>query len=103
MFLLTSDFEGMPNAMLEAMCLGLPCVSTKLKAAEELISDGNNGRIVGFNESVALANRICFLIENPDKALSMGKKATELYNEVNEERISAQWIEYINNKINRHI
>lgn len=102
-FLLTSNFEGMPNAMLEAMCLGLPCVSTKLKAAEELISDGINGCIVGFNDSVALANRICFLIENPDKALSMGEKATELYNKVNEERISAQWIEYINNKINRHI
>ena len=102
-FLLTSNFEGMPNAMLEAMCLGLPCVSTKLKAAEELISDGINGYIVDFNDSVALADRICFLIENPDKALAIGERATEIYKQVKEDRVSAQWIEYINNKINRQL
>ncbi|HIT06599.1 MAG TPA: glycosyltransferase [Candidatus Scybalocola faecipullorum] len=48
MFVLTSDFEGIPNALLEAMSIGLPCISTKCSpgGAELLIEHEKNGLLV---------------------------------------------------------
>lgn len=48
LFVLSSDFEGMPNALMEAMALGVPCVSTDCRpgGARALIHDGENGFIV---------------------------------------------------------
>ena len=46
MFVMTSDYEGMSNALAEAMCLGLPCISTKVSGATDLIKNGNNGPVL---------------------------------------------------------
>lgn len=46
LFVLTSNYEGMPNALTEAMCLGLPVISTEVSGATELIQDGENGLLV---------------------------------------------------------
>lgn len=48
LFVLSSDYEGMPNALMEAMALGVPCVSTDCRpgGARALINDGENGFIV---------------------------------------------------------
>ena len=43
MFVLSSDYEGMPNALIEAMCLGLPVISTAVSGATDLIQNGENG------------------------------------------------------------
>lgn len=45
-FVLTSEFEGLSNALIEAMMIGLPCISTDYPGADELITDGRNGRLV---------------------------------------------------------
>ena len=57
LFVLSSDFEGMPNALMEAMALGLPCVSTDCRpgGARTLIEDGKNGFIVPVRDVEALA------------------------------------------------
>lgn len=47
LFLLTSDFEGLPNALLEAQALGIPAVSTQARfGPEEIIEDNVTGRLV---------------------------------------------------------
>ncbi len=45
-FLLTSDREGMPVAMLEAMYNGLPCIATRVGGVKDVLKDGEGGFIV---------------------------------------------------------
>lgn len=77
LFVLTSDYEGMPNALMEAMSLGLPCISTDCRpgGARTLIENGKNGIIVPVRDSDALAEKISYLLDNPDEAERMAKEA----------------------------
>ena len=45
-FCLSSDYEGMSNAMIEAICVGLPIVTTDVSGVRELVEDGVNGFII---------------------------------------------------------
>ena len=54
-FVMSSNFEGMPNALIEAMCLGLACVSTKVSGATDLIKDGVNGDLVDIGNEQSLS------------------------------------------------
>lgn len=63
-FALTSNFEGLSNALIEAMMVGLPCITTDYPGARELITDGENGLVVPMNDADALATAIMKLIEN---------------------------------------
>lgn len=65
-FALTSNFEGLSNALIEAMMVGLSCITTDYPGASELITDGQNGLVVPMNDAAALAAAIEKLIENQD-------------------------------------
>lgn len=77
MFVLSSDFEGIPNALLEAMSLGIPCVSTDCSpgGAAMLIKTMQNGILVPRGNVSELANAMSFLIDNPNLAEQMGCEA----------------------------
>lgn len=98
-FVMTSWYEGMPNALLEAMCLGLPCVSTKVSGAVDLIKNGENGILVDLDDDESFAEALSLVIDKEDYALSIGKKATEIYNLLEVKSISHQWIDYLNKMI----
>lgn len=98
-FVMTSWYEGMPNSLLEAMCLGLPCVSTKVSGAVDLIKSGENGILVDLDDDNSFSEAMCKVIEDEKYALSLGTKATEIYNLLAVENISKQWIEYLDNVI----
>ena len=58
-FVMSSDFEGMPNALAEAMAVGLVCVSTDCKTGpRDLIKDGENGFLVPVGDVEAMAESI---------------------------------------------
>lgn len=80
MFVMTSDYEGLPNALIEAMAVGLPCVSTDCSpgGAAELITNGENGVIVPCGDVNRLANAILGLINDPKRADNYGKKLRKL-------------------------
>lgn len=98
MFLLTSDFEGMPNALIEAMAVGLPCVSTDCSpgGAAELINNYENGIIVPKENIEELVNAIDWILNNPEKAQQMGLEAMKIIDRLNPEGIYGQWLSYIN-------
>lgn len=64
-FLLTSLYEGMPNALIEAMALGIPVISTDCKMGPgELIVDGMNGFLVPVGDVSSISNRILELLKD---------------------------------------
>lgn len=65
-FLMTSDYEGMPNALAEAMASGLICISTDCKTGpRDLIDDGVNGFLVPVGDVDAMAQAISRAIDMP--------------------------------------
>lgn len=94
-FVLSSWFEGMPNALLEAMCLGLPCISTKVSGAVDLITNYKNGILVDLDDHVSMAEALCEVIDNKELQVQIGKNAFKLYDILNIKVISKQWLNYI--------
>jgi glycosyltransferase involved in cell wall biosynthesis len=75
-FLLSSDYEGMPNVVLEAMAAGVPCVCTPVNGVSGLIEEGESGFITTLDAS-ALAERIKLLASNAALRHEMGARAAE--------------------------
>ena len=67
---LTSDYEGIPNVIMEAFAMGVPVVSTDCSpgGARVLIDNGQNGFIVPVGNASALAEKMCEIVENDIQA-----------------------------------
>lgn len=77
LYMMSSDYEGMPNALAEAMAVGLPCISTDCKTGpRDLIDDGENGYLVPCGDAEALAEKIMqvFSMTSEEQRL-LGQKA----------------------------
>jgi len=97
LFLLTSNYEGMPNALIEAMCLGLPVISTKVSGANQLIENGNNGYLV--NDLNDLIDKIKTILSNELLQEKMSKNTKQTKELFNVDTITQQWIDFINKYI----
>lgn len=104
-YVLSSEFEGIPNALLEAMSLGLPCVSTNYRpeAVNELIQDRDNGMIVPRDDAVALAEAISEVIEDDKLAKKIGDNARNIINQIKVDRIASEWIGFFNKVVRREL
>ncbi len=67
------DQEGIPVALMEAMSLGMPVVSTYHSGIPELIQDGVSGFLVPEREVDALADRLQYLLEHPQRWPELGR------------------------------
>ena len=77
-FILSSNYEGMPNALLEAMTVGLPCITTDCKTGpKDIIRDGENGFLVPMNQPEIMAEKIRYLASHPEDGERMGRAARE--------------------------
>jgi len=74
-FVSSSRWEGMPNAVLEAMAAGLPIVATTVGGTPEVVVHGQTGLLVSPEDARAIADAVAALISNPTCRLSLGKKA----------------------------
>lgn len=72
-FLMTSLYEGLSNAIMEAMLAGLPIVATDVGGNNEMIIDGETGFLCSLNDTNVLAKRVIGLINDEDKAKRMGE------------------------------
>jgi glycosyltransferase involved in cell wall biosynthesis len=64
---------------IEAMMFGLPVISTSEGGIPDIVQDGETGFIVDKQNPKKLAEKIKYLIENPDNAILMGKKGQEMF------------------------
>ena len=77
-FVLSSDYEGCPNALMEAMAAGLPCISTDCPTGpSDLITDGKDGLLVPVGDVNAMACAMQYLVENPEEANRIGRTAKQ--------------------------
>jgi colanic acid/amylovoran biosynthesis glycosyltransferase len=74
-FVLASFAEGLPVALMEAMALGVPCVSTTIAAIPELIQDGRNGLLVPPANPIALCAALEQLTVNGELRARLGHQA----------------------------
>jgi glycosyltransferase involved in cell wall biosynthesis len=76
-FVLPSRWEGMPNALLEAIACGLPCLATQVSGSEDIIQPGVNGLLVEPEDPAAMARALRLLIEDTQLAQRLGQAARE--------------------------
>lgn len=74
-FVQSSDYEGTPNAVLEAMALGSPVVATRAGGTEEIAFDGVHARLVACGDGTALATAIAGLCDDPAAAAALAAAA----------------------------
>lgn len=93
----SSDYEGMPNAMLEAMALGLPVVATDCPPGgpRMVITHGENGLLVPVGDEEALAMAMNQLLEEPEFAERLGRNAMKIGEKAGAEMIFKEWEDYV--------
>ena len=98
LFVFTSDREGLPNALMEAMAIGVPCVSTDCSpgGARMLIENGKNGVLVPCGDVDALASAFDELLANEDRLAQFSANGQKLREAVCLETIVNRWLECIN-------
>ena len=101
-YLMTSRFEGLGIVLIEAQACGLPIVSLDCDyGPRHIIEDGITGCLIPYNDDKAMADAICYLIENPDKRQQMGIAALEASQRYKPEEIMNKWIEFFDEIRNR--
>jgi L-malate glycosyltransferase len=88
-FCLSSDYEGLPVAMMEALALGLPVVSTAVGGVAETIRDGVSGRLVPTQDPSALAAALIEVVEDADLRASLARGAAALAERFDMRRVTA--------------
>lgn len=93
-FALPSYREGMPVSLLEAMAMALPTVATNIRGCREEVVHGETGWLVAPRESEELADRLLWLVENPEEARHMGTQGRERVRDLfNLEKVLAHQLE----------
>lgn len=93
----TSDFEGISNALMDAMAIGIPVVATDCSpgGAAFLIKNKDNGLLVKRGDAQAVYEGIKYMIEHPTVADKMGRKALEIEQLLDSDKIERKWEDYL--------
>ncbi len=93
----SSDWEGLPNALIEAMVMGLPVVATDCPCGgpAEIIEDGVNGLLVPIKDRKALADGMKKLIKDSALAERLGRNAMKLRDKTDPEIVSSEWCRFL--------
>ncbi|WP_203458743.1 glycosyltransferase [Lacinutrix sp. WUR7] len=95
-FVLPSNYEGFPNALIEAMYYGLSCIATNCPSGpSEIINHGENGFLIPVKDQLLLEKKLSLLIHNTDLQIQFKDKAIESTTIFEAEFIANKWRELI--------
>lgn len=90
-FILPSLHEGLPNALMEAMAMGLPCVATDVGGIRQLIDDADKGIVIHSKSVDEIIYAAKAVIDNPEMATMIGKNANkEMIKKFNQQEVAAE-------------
>ena len=98
-FVLSSDYEGMPNALMEAMALGIPCISTDcpVGGSRAIIKDRYNGLLVKVNNKEQLTNAILNILSDDKLTFKLSKCGIKESKKYTINNIANKWEAFILN------
>ena len=96
-FAMTSQTEGFPNALVEAMAHGVPVLSYDCLTGPAEILDGENGLLIELDNIGELRNKLEALILCPEKRADMGARALEIKNTLTTDKIMMSWSKLVKN------
>ena len=97
MYVNSSDTEGMSNAMLEAMAIGMPviCTDCPIGGARATINHEENGILVPVGDEVTLYHAMKKVVEDGQFAIRLSEEAALIRDRLSIENISRQWLEML--------
>ena len=90
-FVLSSDFEGMSNALMEALMIGTPSISTECNGSTDLIINGENGWLVPVGDKNALQEKIELMISSRALRENISLNSKKMASKYNTENVLKQW------------
>lgn len=96
-FTLTSNTEGMPNSLMEAMALGLPVIATDCPCGgpATLIENDVNGILVPVGDAYALADAFRKILSSQEYADKLGENAYEITKKLSPDKVNSEWKKYL--------
>lgn len=99
-FVFTSKTEGFPNALMEAMHFGLPCISTDCNfGPSDLINNGENGFLIPVNDQERLTEKLSQLISDKNLQQKFSENAIRTSEKYMSKNVVSQWEALINTHI----
>lgn len=102
-FVLSSDYEGMPNTLLEAMAAGVPSISTDCPCGgpKAIINSGEDGFLINVKDEEELEKKILLLLDNKKLSEKISRNAKEKSEIFKPNQIFEQWEDYFKDVINK--
>lgn len=100
LYVMTSRYEGLPMALLEAQAAGLPIVSFDCKCGpKDIVEESVTGYIVKEGDNDGMAQKIASLMQDEKRLKEMGKNAFHASDRYSEDAVMTQWIQLFNSLI----
>ncbi|MBN8210243.1 glycosyltransferase family 4 protein [Bacillus sp. NTK071] len=97
MFVLSSNYEGLPNVLIEAMAVGIPVVSTDCPSGGpgELIENENNGLLIPVDDHIALYKAMEKIADSPNLGEKFSHNSLEIKKTFDSKLVIEQWRKYL--------
>ena len=101
-FCMSSTHEGMSNALIEAICSGLPIITTNVSGVDDLIIHEQNGLVVPVNDEESLSKALDRLMEDKDLQISMSRENRNKISLFDLNTITNLWKNIIEETVRKH-